>query len=47
MVSKYLDILVSLDLVIYEKPFGAYWKFKRRVYWIYDKHVKFIKMLLK
>ncbi len=41
MVSKYLDVLMSLDLVISEKPFGASEKFKRRLYWISDQYLKF------
>ena len=41
MVSKYLDVLMSLDLVISEKPFGAAEKFKRRLYWISDHYLKF------
>ena len=41
MVSKYLDILMSLGLIISEKPFGASEKFKRRLYWISDHYLKF------
>ena len=41
MVSKYLDVLMSLDLIIPEKPFGASEKFKRRLYWISDQYLKF------
>ena len=41
MVSKYLDVLMSLGLVIPEKPFGASEKFKRRLYWISDPYLKF------
>ena len=41
MVSKYLDVLMSLGLVIPEKPFGAHEKFKRRLYWISDQYLKF------
>ncbi|MCL4420097.1 MAG: ATP-binding protein [Candidatus Thermoplasmatota archaeon] len=41
MVSKYLDVLMSLDLVIPEKPFGASEKFKRRLYLISDQYLKF------
>ena len=41
MVSKYLDVLMSVGLVISEKPFGASEKFKRRSYWITDQYLKF------
>ncbi|OWP56754.1 MAG: hypothetical protein B2I17_03960 [Thermoplasmatales archaeon B_DKE] len=41
MVSKYLDVLISLGLIIPEKPFGAPEKFKRRLYWISDQYLKF------
>ena len=41
MVSKYLDVLTSLELVRPEKPFGASEKFKRRLYWISDQYLKF------
>ena len=41
MVSKYLDVLMSLGLIIPEKPFGASEKFKRRLYWISDPYLKF------
>ena len=41
MVSKYLDVLMSLGLVIPEKPFGAHEKFKRKLYWISDQYLKF------
>ncbi|ASI14156.1 AAA+ superfamily ATPase fused to HTH and RecB nuclease domains [Candidatus Mancarchaeum acidiphilum] len=41
MVSKYLDVLMSLGLVIPEKPFGASEKFKRRLNWISDPYLKF------
>ena len=41
MVSKYLDVLMSVGLVISEKPFGASEKFKRRLYWISDQYLKF------
>ena len=41
MVSKYLDVLMSVGLVISEKPFGASEKFKRRLYWITDQYLKF------
>lgn len=41
MVSKYLDVLISLGLIIAEKPFGAPEKFKRRLYWISDQYLKF------
>lgn len=41
MVSKYLDVLMSLCLIIPEKPFGASEKFKRRLYWISDQYLKF------
>ena len=41
MVSKYLDVLTSLGLIIPEKPFGASEKFKRRLYWISDQYLKF------
>ena len=41
MVSKYLDVLMSLGLVTPEKPFGASEKFKRRLYWISDQYLKF------
>lgn len=41
MVSKYLDVLLSLGLVVPEKPFGASEKFKRRLYWISDQYLKF------
>ncbi|MGP6207700.1 ATP-binding protein [Cuniculiplasma sp. SKW3] len=41
MVSKYIDVLLSLDLIVSEKPFGASEKFKRRLYWISDPYLKF------
>ncbi len=41
MVSKYLDVLMLLGLVIPEKPFGASEKYKRRLYWISDQYLKF------
>ncbi len=41
MISKYLDILISLGIVTSEKPFGASEKFKRRLYWISDQYTKF------
>ncbi len=41
MVSKYMDILMSLGLVLPERPFGAPEKFKRRLYWISDQYLKF------
>ncbi len=41
MVSKYLDVLMSLGLITAEKPFGATEKFKRRLYWISDQYLKF------
>ena len=41
MVSKYLDVLMSLGLITAEKPFGASEKFKRRLYWISDQYLKF------
>ncbi len=41
MVSKYLDVLMSLGFVIAEKPFGAPEKYKRRMYWISDQYLKF------
>lgn len=41
MVSKYLDILMSLGLIMPEKPFGSPEKFKRRLYWISDHYLKF------
>ena len=41
MVSKYLDVLMSLGLVIPEKPFGASVRYKRRLYWISDQYLKF------
>ena len=30
IVSKYIDFLMSLDLAMSEKPFGAFEKFKRK-----------------
>ena len=41
MVSKYLDVLMSLGLILAEKPFGSSEKFKRRLYWISDQYLKF------
>ncbi len=41
MVSKYLDVLMSLGLVLPEKPFGASERYKRRLYWISDQYLKF------
>ena len=41
MVSKYLDVLMSLGLVISEKPFGSSEKFRRRLYRISDQYLKF------
>lgn len=41
MVSKYLDVLLSLELIISERPFGASEKFKRKLYWISDSYLKF------
>ena len=41
MVSKYLDVLMSLGLIISEKPFGASENFKRRLYWISDHYLAF------
>lgn len=41
MVSKYLDVLMSLRLITAEKPFGESEKFKRRLYWISDPYLKF------
>ncbi|MHB8396250.1 MAG: ATP-binding protein [Thermoplasmataceae archaeon] len=41
MVSKYMDILMNLDLVTAETPFGAPSNFKRRLYWISDHYLKF------
>ncbi len=41
MVSKYLDVLMSLGLIMPEKPFGASEKYKRRLYWISDQYLKF------
>lgn len=41
MVSKYLDVLLSLELIVSEKPFCASEKFKRRLYWISDSYLKF------
>ena len=41
MVSKYLDVLMSLGLIIPEKPFGASEKFKRKFYRISDQYLRF------
>ncbi|MHB1709293.1 MAG: ATP-binding protein [Thermoplasmataceae archaeon] len=41
MVSKYIDVLMSLELIKPEIPFGASDKFKRRLYWISDPYLSF------
>ncbi|MCL5803154.1 MAG: ATP-binding protein [Candidatus Thermoplasmatota archaeon] len=41
MVSKYIDVLMSLELIEPEVPFGASDKFKRRLYWISDPYLSF------
>ncbi|EQD33516.1 DEXX-box ATPase, partial [mine drainage metagenome] len=41
MVSKYVDVLMSLELIKPEIPFGASVKFKRRLYWISDPYLSF------
>lgn len=41
MVSKYLDVMMSLGLITPEKPFGANETFKRRLYCITDQYLKF------
>ncbi|MHB1440770.1 MAG: ATP-binding protein [Cuniculiplasma sp.] len=41
MVSKYIDVLMSLELIKPETPFGASDKFKRRLYWISDPYLSF------
>ena len=41
MVSKYIDVLMSHELIKPEIPFGASDKFKRRLYWISDPYLSF------
>ncbi len=41
MVSKYIDVMMSLELVSPEIPFGAPEKFKRRLYRVTDPYLKF------
>ncbi|MHB8361347.1 MAG: ATP-binding protein [Thermoplasmataceae archaeon] len=41
MVSKYIDVMMSLDLISPEMPFDAPDKFKRRLYWISDPYLSF------
>lgn len=41
MVSKYIDILLSLELISYEIPFGETEKFRKRLYYINDNYLKF------
>ena len=41
MVSKYIDVLMSLEIIRPEVPFGASEKFKRRLYWISDPYLSF------
>jgi AAA+ ATPase superfamily predicted ATPase len=41
MVSKYMDVMMSLELISPEIPFGAPEKFKRRLYRITDPYLKF------
>ena len=41
MVSKYLDVMMSLELISPEMPFGAKENFKRRRYTVSDPYLKF------
>ncbi len=41
MVSKYIDVLMSLDFIGPEMPFGSNENFKRRLYWIKDNYLSF------
>ncbi len=41
MVSKYIDVLISLDFIEPEIPFGSDKNFKRRLYWIKDNYLSF------
>lgn len=41
MVSKYIDVLLSLESISYEIPFGETEKFRKRLYYINDSYLKF------
>lgn len=41
MVSKYMDVMMSLELISPEMPFGTSEKFKRRLYRVTDPYLKF------
>ncbi len=41
MVSKYLDVMMSMGLIYFEKPFGSDDKYRKKFYWITDNYLKF------